>query len=71
MLPNNQGFLKPHIIEEKCISCGKCSAICPAQNKVKRTGRISFHTYAIYQLDSKYTKKSSSGGVFYSLAKYR
>ncbi len=70
MLPNNQGFLKPHIIEEKCISCGKCSAICPAQNKVKRTGRISFHTYAIYQLDSKYTKKSSSGGVFYSLAKY-
>ena len=27
---NEEGFLKPHIIEEKCISCQKCVKTCPA-----------------------------------------
>ena len=30
MLPDEEGFLYPHIEEEHCIECGKCRQACPA-----------------------------------------
>lgn len=32
------GFLKPHIIEEKCIHCNQCVKTCPAFNNADAKG---------------------------------
>ena len=68
MKPNHDGFLYPVIDSEKCISCGKCSEVCPKINS-NISNRQHPLCYAVASDDSsRFT--SSSGGVFFVLAKW-
>ena len=64
------GFIIPKVNHEKCISCGKCVRCCPYQSADEQH-KIEFTpvAYAALNVDPEIVKNSSSGGVFYSLAK--
>ena len=61
------GFVIPEIDKKKCINCGKCILACPYNNKIS-TNYLG-KTYAVLNKKNDIIKKSSSGGVFFSLAK--
>ncbi len=67
MLTDEQGFSFPQIDEKKCVKCGLCVNICPVKNTSKNETKNM--CYAAYNNDIEIRKNSSSGGVFYSLAK--
>ena len=67
MQEDTEGFLYPNIDKNKCIECGLCKKTC--SNIVNNKIEIS-KTYISYLLDEKAKSKSSSGGVFYAIAKY-
>ena len=68
MQSDSEGFLYPHIDEEKCIDCGKCGKICPVLNEYK--GNPKGRAYACINKDDDTRMQSSSGGVFTLLAEY-
>ena len=70
MRNDKQGFKKPAIDDNKCVKCGLCKKICPAVNKREKNNKIKSKSYAMYITDDIILKKSSSGGMFYSLAEY-
>ena len=68
MHQDGEGFLYPKIDEEKCIKCGLCDRICPCINEEKNNYTIQ-KVYAAVSVDDETRIKSSSGGIFYLLAK--
>lgn len=69
MQPDKDGFLRPVIDETKCVSCGKCSKICPVANpKLEQAGQPK--TFAAYNQNEEERLASSSGGIFTLFAKY-
>ena len=70
MVENKEGFLVPKIDLKKCIHCDKCRRVCPARNKTEeKYERDNLKCYAAKTKDLDVIKKSSSGGIFYYLAK--
>lgn len=63
-----ESFMYPKIDYSKCIKCEKCTKVCPALNVPKVHTKEKF--YAAKNKDEEVLKFSSSGGIFYSLAKY-
>ncbi len=61
------GFYYPSIDEEKCISCGKCQAVCPVANRYKDDGQEPLCFIAVNK-DEDILRVSSSGGVFHEIA---
>lgn len=61
------GFILPSINESICISCGKCLKVCPFQNVVE--GNVPQQAYAAICKDESALMNSSSGGIFFVLAK--
>lgn len=68
MKHDEEGFLNPIVDEEKCLSCKLCIEKCPVINKVSVMEQPQI--YAAYNKNNNIRKISSSGGIFYSLAKY-
>lgn len=65
---DNEGFLIPTITnKDKCIECGACSKVCPIENPEE--GSMPNAIYASASADIETKKQSSSGGIFYLLAK--
>lgn len=64
---NGEGFFYPKV-SSCCKECGKCLTVCPMYGKSETI--ISQKGFAAYCKNSKALMRSSSGGVFYSLAKY-
>lgn len=62
------GFLYTEIDTNKCVSCNKCVKICPSNLEVKHNLN-NRKVYSFINNDLKILKKSSSGGVFYEIAK--
>lgn len=65
------GFIKPLVDEDSCLSCGKCVRSCPYQtlNSVKAFPCNDLPVvYAAENKKQNVIKRSSSGGVFYSIA---
>lgn len=63
------GFTFPAIDKEKCIQCKLCTKTCPVLNPIKADETFNGTVYAAKTLDEDIRKKSSSGGIFYILAK--
>lgn len=68
MVCDHEGFLRPQINDDICIHCGKCENICPVANKYSDDG-CNPKTFAAVGCEITVREKSSSGGVFYALAK--
>ncbi len=66
MIEDSEGFLYPIIDKEKCINCGICKKNCTNYNLKKTESEC----YAAYNINEEERKKSTSGGIFFSLAKY-
>lgn len=68
MEERKDGFLSPVVNTDVCVSCGKCLKACPAKKTF--VGKIPLESYVAYHNDDQIRLKSSSGGVFYELAKW-
>lgn len=67
---DEEGFTYPVIDREKCIDCGICHKVCENLCAAKEHGQqIKTQTYAVKNKDFEIRKMSSSGGVFFELAK--
>lgn len=67
MHEDEQGFLYPVVDVSKCIECGLCERVCPVINQSEPRKPLS--AYAARNTDVDIQESSSSGGVFYALAK--
>ena len=69
MHQDNEGFLYPVIDKDKCVECGLCEKVCPVENPIFNNSNTP-SVYAAYVNDIQERQKSSSGGVFYVIAKW-
>lgn len=67
MMEDKEGFLYPHINQKNCIDCGLCRKSCPVLNQQVPDGSPA--VYAALHKSKKVRKISSSGGIFYALAR--
>lgn len=63
------GCWYPKINEEKCIRCNLCEKKCPALNIVESHNFFAPQVYAVWSMDNKVRYDSTSGGVYYEIAK--
>lgn len=72
MKPDCHGFMHPEVNLNKCIQCGKCLKECPYRNKEtenRKTEDYSQQIFAAWSKNAEVVANSSSGGMFYELAK--
>lgn len=67
MISSEEGFLYPQIDEAVCNNCQACSKKCPALNSIEF--KYPIRTYMGFGKQS-IVKKSASGGIFVTVAKY-
>lgn len=63
------GFYKPVLRREKCIECGLCEKVCPIISEKWKTENIEVRAYACSNRNDEIRLQSSSGGVFYEVAR--
>ena len=66
------GFMHPEVDLNKCIQCGKCLRECPYRNKENENSKAedgSQQIFAAWSKNAEVVTNSSSGGMFYELAK--
>lgn len=68
MIEGKDGFLYPSIDSNLCISCGVCKSSCPVLSNFESCDRIN-KTYAAFSISDE-MKYSSSGGIFFELARF-
>lgn len=66
MKEDEYGFIYPEINESVCLGCGKCKKVCRFQNG--NTENEPIKTFAAVSKDLNISSKSSSGGIFASIA---
>ena len=64
---DREGFLYPEINKDICTNCNLCKRVCPVLIPSKE--KLPIKTYAAISNDDEIRVKSSSGGLFYLLAK--
>lgn len=67
MKADEQGYLRPFLKEEKCVSCNKCLHVCPVKKGNARKTENNPACYAVMASDE-IRNESSSGGIFTLLA---
>ena len=71
MVSDKMGFLYPEVESERCIQCGLCRARCPVCSKEEQQEHTYMaEGYAALGNDWAVRKNSSSGGIFYLIARY-
>ena len=71
MLPDEEGFLYPHVNKTKCTNCGLCEKVCPIQKRRNTKKEKNYQKlYALRHLDEETLMLSSSGGAFSAIAEY-
>lgn len=66
MKEDDEGFIRPHVDESKCLKCGMCVNVCPIWKKHSSHDPLS--VWAAYCYDEELRQNSSSGGIFSLLA---
>lgn len=66
---NEEGFWYPHIDEDICIKCGLCEKKCPALHTIETKNHMEPKVYAGWSKNDEIRYKSTSGGIYYELAK--
>ena len=69
MVADKYGFLHPEIQKDDCTNCGVCERVCPMINLSPKEAS-SVQAYAAYSKNESVRLSSSSGGLFYTIAKY-
>lgn len=67
IIQNEKGFYVPKINEEKCKKCGACEFVCPECNEIKKDRYKKI--FAAWSNSNDVRKNSTSGGIFFELAK--
>lgn len=70
MQTDEEGFLYPTIDSKNCIDCHLCEKICPVLQEITHTTHTTHEWFGAYHLQEDICLNSSSGGVFYELAKH-
>ncbi len=70
MKEDREGFLQPHIDANTCIKCHKCEKTCPIISPIAIPAGVETQAFAAINKDEAVRMRSSSGGVFYALAKW-
>lgn len=70
MKEDREGFLQPHILQSSCIKCHKCEHVCPVINGEVIHDSSQTKAFVVINKNEAIREKSSSGGVFYALAKW-
>ena len=72
MTEDAEGFLYPWIDEKICVNCGKCARVCQiGRGQVQSVQKENVpKTFAVYHQDESVRLNSSSGGVFFAIAKH-
>lgn len=65
MVADEEGFLRPAVDSIKCINCGLCQKKCPVNTK---NPSLAGAVYAAYSKNKEIRERSSSGGVFFTIA---
>ncbi len=66
---DNEGFLYPVVDKENCVDCGICDKACPVITKNEYDEQLKL-AYAVKTIDEQARRRSTSGGVAYSIASY-
>ena len=69
MVADDEGFRYPTLNHNKCIGCGLCEKVCPIEHYEPTINQLG-ETCAAQFNDNAILKNSSSGGMFYAIAKY-
>lgn len=69
MKQNEEGFYRPEVYQEKCIECDLCKKVCPINSDKWRVNGGILKNYAASNRKDEIRLESSSGGIFYELAK--
>lgn len=69
MVASKDGFLHPQIQKDNCVNCGACEKACPVINKNPK-GKESIQACSVFSKNDNIRISSSSGGLFYTVAKY-
>lgn len=71
MLQDSEGFIRPFISDDICIYCNRCVNTCPSNKKVAINNvELNAKAYSYIHPDLDTLKRSSSGGIFFTLAEY-
>ena len=70
MREDREGFFQPHIDKNTCIKCHKCEKTCPIISPITIPTDFETQAYAAINKDEDVRMRSSSGGMFYALAKW-
>ena len=65
---DEEGFLYPAIDRGQCINCGLCEKVCPMSHPIYENETQA--VYATYVKDVKQRTQSTSGGIFYAIARW-
>lgn len=65
----NSGFIIPYVNDSICVNCSFCIKVCPQNEGIKSNTEFIQEAYSVKNLNPEILKKSTSGGVFFALAK--
>lgn len=68
---DKEGFLYPHIDQEKCVDCKKCIQVCAFQNKNKVSNTLNPpKVFAAKHISDEVRERSTSGGLFTAISDF-